>query len=81
MPMLKKKKLKNTCHAFQHFSSKKTQHLWQTAVNDTRKLVNGISNLFCPKCCFFTRKVLQCMPSVFQVFFKAFNLTSGRYTD
>jgi hypothetical protein len=35
------------------YPSKKTQRFWQTAVNDTRKVVNGISNPVCPKCSVF----------------------------
>jgi hypothetical protein len=36
-----------------------TQHFWQTAVNDTKKLVNGISNPVCPKCCVFYEKSVE----------------------
>jgi hypothetical protein len=43
----------NEVHFEKSYPSKKTQLFWPTAVNDIRKLVNGISNTVCPKCSVF----------------------------
>jgi hypothetical protein len=47
----------------------KKQHFGQTAVNETRKLVNRISNLVCPKYCVF---LLEKCWNACQVLFKFF---------
>ena len=47
---------------FNTFLVKKTQHFGQTAVNDTRKLVDGISNLVAQNVVFFYYKSPQTKP-------------------
>ena len=44
---------------FNTFLVKKTQHFGQTAVNDTRKLVDGISNLVAQNVVFFYYKSVE----------------------